>query len=102
MNGLLSLIKLLYKRPQGHSEDDLTDAEDALTYMKSVGFKVDWLEKKFDKVKEIEKKCARVCEMEQQLHDLEKKCEDLKTQLIKEKAEILEATAPDLSFNDAV
>ncbi|CAA7060671.1 unnamed protein product [Microthlaspi erraticum] len=103
MNVLLSLIKMLFKWPQEHSEDDLYDAEAALTYMKSVGFKLDWLEKKLDELKENKKKCAHVCEIEQQLHDLELKCKDLKNQLNKEiKAEILEATAPDLSFNHVV
>ncbi|CAA7025665.1 unnamed protein product [Microthlaspi erraticum] len=103
MNVLLSLIKMLFKLPQEHSEDDdLSDSVAALAYLKSVGFKLDWLEKKLDQTKENKKKRARVCEMEQELHGLEQKCKDLKTLLDKEKAEILEATAPDLSFSNVV
>ncbi|VVB06148.1 unnamed protein product [Arabis nemorensis] len=59
MNLLLSVIKMLVKWPQYPSTDDLYDAEAALAYMKIVGFKFDWLEKKLDQVKEKKKKCAR-------------------------------------------
>ncbi|EFH54457.1 hypothetical protein ARALYDRAFT_907298 [Arabidopsis lyrata subsp. lyrata] len=102
MNVLISVIKMLFKGPEEHSKDDLSDAEAALAYMTHVGFKLDWLEKQHEEVKERMKKCARVCEIEKQLHDLEHKCKDLKAQLNKEKAEILEATAPDLFFIDVV
>ncbi|KFK41494.1 hypothetical protein AALP_AA2G137500 [Arabis alpina] len=95
---LLSLIKLLFKSSWGASTDDLSDAEAALTYMKNVGFKLDWLDKKLDQVKENKKKCWRLCEMEHQLHDMKQKCKDLETQLNKEKTEILEATTPDVYF----
>ncbi|XP_010431443.1 PREDICTED: MATH domain and coiled-coil domain-containing protein At3g58270-like [Camelina sativa] len=102
MNVLLSLIKMLFKGPEEQSKDDLSDAEAALVYMTSVGFKLDWLEKKLDEVKESKKKCVQVCEMEQQLHDLEQKSKDLKAQLDKYNAEILEATASDLFLSDVV
>ncbi|CAA7043623.1 unnamed protein product [Microthlaspi erraticum] len=90
MNVLLGLIRLLEKWPPEHSEDDLSYAEASLAYLKSVGFKVDWLEKKFDKVKGKRKEGDRSCEMRQQLNDLEKKCNDLKTLVIKAKEEISE------------
>ncbi|VVB06144.1 unnamed protein product [Arabis nemorensis] len=60
MNVLLSIIKMLFKSPQDASMDDLSHVEAALAYMKNVGFKLDWLEKKLDQVKENKKKCARV------------------------------------------
>ncbi|CAA7060673.1 unnamed protein product [Microthlaspi erraticum] len=90
MNVLLGLIRMLEKWPQEHSEDDLSYAEATLAYMKSVGFKVDWLEKKFDKVKGKRKEGDRSCEMRQQLNDLEKKCNDLKTLVIQAKEEVSE------------
>ncbi|XP_010412834.1 PREDICTED: MATH domain and coiled-coil domain-containing protein At3g58270-like [Camelina sativa] len=52
MNLLLSLIKMLFKGPEEQSKDDLSDAEAALVYMTSLAFKLDWLEKKLNEVKE--------------------------------------------------
>ncbi|KAL9295399.1 MATH domain and coiled-coil domain-containing protein [Arabidopsis thaliana] len=102
INVIFSLIKLLYKGAQEHSTHDLSDAEGALAYMKNLGFKLDWLEKKLDEVKEIKKKCERVTEMEKELHDLMNKHTNVSKLLEKEKLEIKNASAPDLSFSDVI
>ncbi|XP_010412835.1 PREDICTED: MATH domain and coiled-coil domain-containing protein At3g58270-like [Camelina sativa] len=102
INVLFTLIKMLYKRTQDQSTDDLSDAEAALAYMKSVGFKVNWLEKKLVEVKENKKRCDQVTELEQQLQDLMNKYTSVGQQLEKERAEIKKAASPDISFNDVV
>ncbi|KFK34489.1 hypothetical protein AALP_AA5G152200 [Arabis alpina] len=93
-----SLIETLYQPLEELSNEDLVEADIALTYLKDVGFKVDWLEKKLDPLKEKKEKersCeARVHEMEAQLHDLKHKFEA-------EKAELSATRAP-LSFHDFV
>ncbi|XP_033146230.1 MATH domain and coiled-coil domain-containing protein At3g58410-like [Brassica rapa] len=98
INFLLSLIETLYQPLQELSSEDLVEADIALTYLKDVGFKVDWLENNLDLLKarkEKERACeARVQEMEVQLHDLKHKFEI-------EKAELSAARAP-LSFDDFV
>ncbi|XP_019099738.1 PREDICTED: MATH domain and coiled-coil domain-containing protein At3g58340-like [Camelina sativa] len=98
MNFLTSLIETLYQPLEELSNEDLVEADIALTYLKDVGFKVDWLEGKLNKVKEKKEKersCeARVKELEVQLHDLNLKFE-------MEKAE-LSATRTPLSFDDVV
>jgi len=52
MNVLLSLIDTLCQSLQDFSIDDLGQAERALTYLKDSDFKVDWLERKLEEVKE--------------------------------------------------
>ncbi|KAF8053015.1 hypothetical protein N665_1476s0008 [Sinapis alba] len=98
MNFLLSLIETLYQPLQELSSEDLVEADIALTYLKDVGFKVDWLEKKLDQLKETkekEKVCeARVQEMEAQLYDLKHKFEIAKAEL--------SVTRAPLSFDDFV
>lgn len=98
INFLLSLIETLYQPLQELSSEDLVEADIALTYLKDVGFKVDWLENNLDLLKarkEKERACeARVQEMEVQLHDLKYKFEI-------EKAELSATRAP-LSFDDFV
>ncbi|KAF2601636.1 hypothetical protein F2Q70_00026596 [Brassica cretica] len=83
---LLSLIETLYQPLQELSSEDLVEADIALTYLKDVGFKVDWLENKLDLLKarkEKEKVCeVRVQEMEVQLHDLKHKFEIEKAELV--------------------
>ncbi|KAL0714707.1 hypothetical protein Bca4012_021686 [Brassica carinata] len=51
MNFLLSLIDTLCQSLQEISSEDLVDVEAALTYLKYVGFEVDWLERKLEQVK---------------------------------------------------
>ncbi|CAF2048417.1 unnamed protein product [Brassica napus] len=51
MNFLLSLSEMLPKSLEKFSDEDLVEAGIALTYLKNVGFKVDWLEKSLDQVK---------------------------------------------------
>ncbi|KAG2258435.1 hypothetical protein Bca52824_077729 [Brassica carinata] len=51
MNFLLSLSEMLSKSLEEFSNEDLMEADIALTYLKDVGFKVDWLEKSLDQVK---------------------------------------------------
>ncbi|VVB06138.1 unnamed protein product [Arabis nemorensis] len=53
MNVLLNLIETLSQSLQELSNEDLMEADNALTYLKDSGFKVDWLEKKLETVKEI-------------------------------------------------
>lgn len=52
MNFLLNLIKTLCQSLQDLSTEDLEDTDIALTYLKDVGFEVDWLEWILDDVKE--------------------------------------------------
>ncbi|XP_010504782.1 PREDICTED: MATH domain and coiled-coil domain-containing protein At3g58240-like [Camelina sativa] len=98
---LLDLTKRFFKVPYEDSSYDVSDFEGALTYLKSVGFKLDWLEKKLDEVKENKKKCARLTKLEQQRQDMMDKYTDVRNQLEKERAEI-KKTAHDLSFIDIV
>ncbi|VVA93372.1 unnamed protein product [Arabis nemorensis] len=55
LNVLLSLIDMLCQSLQDLSIDDLVGADSALTYVKDSGFKVDWLGKKLEEVKEKKK-----------------------------------------------
>ncbi|KAF2617447.1 hypothetical protein F2Q68_00041734 [Brassica cretica] len=56
MNVLLGLIETLCQLPENLSDDDLSEASFAVLYLKQVGFKMDWLEKKLQKLKERKKK----------------------------------------------
>lgn len=98
MNFLHSLIQTLYQPLEWLSNEDLVEADIAVTYLEDVGFKVDWLEKKLNQLKEKkerEQSCeARVQEIEAQLHDLKHKFET-------EKSELLATRAP-MSFHDIV
>ncbi|KAL0714725.1 hypothetical protein Bca4012_021704 [Brassica carinata] len=51
MNFLLSLSEMFSKSVQELSNEDLVEADIALTYLKNAGFKVDWLEKNLDQAK---------------------------------------------------
>ncbi|KAJ4896130.1 TRAF-like family protein [Raphanus sativus] len=51
MNFLLGLSEMFSKSVQELSDEDLVEADIALTYLKNAGFKVDWLEKSLDQVK---------------------------------------------------
>ncbi|KAG7578813.1 MATH/TRAF domain [Arabidopsis thaliana x Arabidopsis arenosa] len=103
MNVLLSLTKTLCQSPQDLSNEDMSGAGAALTYLREAGFKLDWLEKKLGEVKEKKKKedasLKRLQEMEEQLTPLKRKYLDLEAQIDKEKAELLAARAP-LSSNE--
>ncbi|XP_019099735.1 PREDICTED: MATH domain and coiled-coil domain-containing protein At3g58210-like [Camelina sativa] len=98
MNVLLSITKKLCQSPQDLSNDDLSDTGIALAYMKDAGFKMDWLEKKVEEVKEKKKKVeaslARLHEMEESLKPLKQKCLEQEAQIDKEKAELLAEKAP--------
>lgn len=93
MNVLLSLIETLHQSPTEISMDDLSDAETTLEYMTNVGFKVDWLENKFDE-KEKEAGEIRMQKFEQEFNDLKQKCSGLEALLKKEKAEVSPARDP--------
>lgn len=56
MTFLLSLIETLCQSPQKLSNEDMVEADNALTYLKLLGFKVDWLKKRLEKVKEQKKR----------------------------------------------
>ncbi|CAH8256663.1 unnamed protein product [Arabidopsis lyrata] len=98
MNFLLSLIETLCKSIQELSNDDLVDADIALTHLKAVNFKVDWLEKKLDQVKEKKKKelsvVAQLQETEENILKLKQKFSELDAEL--------SATRTALSFDDVV
>ncbi|XP_023638649.1 MATH domain and coiled-coil domain-containing protein At3g44790 [Capsella rubella] len=121
INVLLSLIKTLCQSLQDLSIDDLSQAEQALTYLICSGFKEDWLERKLEEVKEkkieeqfrktrvqhleeevkvFKKKCS---ETEEELKDLKQKCSDTEALLEKEKKKVLDAArAPSLTLNDVI
>ncbi|KAG7585435.1 MATH/TRAF domain [Arabidopsis thaliana x Arabidopsis arenosa] len=98
MNFLLSLIETLCKSPLELSNEDLVDANIALTCLKDVSFKVDWLEKKLDQVKEKKKKelsvVAQLQETEENILKLKQKFSELEAEL--------SATRTALSFDDVV
>ncbi|CAA7060692.1 unnamed protein product [Microthlaspi erraticum] len=56
MNFLLGFNEALYQPIQEISNEDLVEADKAISYFKDVGFKVDWLEKKLEQVKENKEK----------------------------------------------
>ncbi|KFK40265.1 hypothetical protein AALP_AA3G352100 [Arabis alpina] len=127
MNVLLSLIDTLCQSMQDLSIDDLSQAENALTYLKNSGLKVDWLEGKLEEVKEkkMEEEIGktRIQELEEklkcfkqkysdteallekkkeELKDLKQKCSDTEALLKKEKAEVLATRTPPLALDDVV
>ena len=89
MNVLLSLIDTLCQSLQDISIDDLGQAEKALRYLKDSDFKVDWLERKLEEVKEkkMEEQIgkSRMQELEEELKIFKQKCSDIEAQLEKEK-----------------
>ncbi|CAH8343501.1 unnamed protein product [Eruca vesicaria subsp. sativa] len=103
MNFLLSLVETLCQSLEKLSNEDLVEADIALTYLKDAGFKVEWLEKKLDQLKdkkEKEQSClARLQEIEENLQKLKQKCSELDVLAEDEKAE-LSATRTALSFDD--
>ncbi|EFH62085.1 hypothetical protein ARALYDRAFT_899445 [Arabidopsis lyrata subsp. lyrata] len=92
INVLLSLIKTLCQSLQDISIDDLGQAEQALTYLNNLGFKVDWLECKLEEVKakKMEEQIGktRMQELEKDLKVFKKKCSDIEALLEKEKEEL--------------
>lgn len=98
MNFLVNVIDSLCQSLQKLSNEDLVEVDIALTYLKDAGFKVDWLEKKLDQVKEKKEKeqsgLVILQGIEQQLQDLMHKCE-------KKKSDVLSIGAP-LKFDDVV
>ncbi|KAF3553389.1 hypothetical protein F2Q69_00014794 [Brassica cretica] len=105
MDFLLSLIETMCQSLEELSNEDLVEADVALTYLRDAGFKVDWLEKKLDHVKvkkEKEQFCvARLQEMEDSLLELWKKCSDLDALVEKEEEELSDTRTP-LSLDDVV
>ncbi|ESQ47309.1 hypothetical protein EUTSA_v10028109mg, partial [Eutrema salsugineum] len=93
----------LRRWPKKIFKDDLSDAEATLANMTNVGFKLDWLEKKLDQVKESKEKEEageiQMQKIEEDLKDLKHKCSELEAQLEKEKAELLASRAT-LSLSD--
>ena len=98
MNVLLSLTKTLHLSPQKISNGDLSDTETTLAHMKTIGFKLELLEKKICEIKEKKAKekagKIKIQNTEEKLKDLKQKCLDLEAQLDTEKAEVLAASAP--------
>ncbi|KAG7559689.1 hypothetical protein ISN45_Aa05g012770 [Arabidopsis thaliana x Arabidopsis arenosa] len=121
INLLLNIIETLCQSLQDFSIDDLGQAEQALTYLKNSGFKMDWLEGKLEEVKEnkMEEQIgkSRMQELEEELKVFKQKCSDIEAQLEKEKQKcsdieaLLEqektkvlgaARAPPLTLDDVV
>ncbi|CAN6803004.1 hypothetical protein Bca4012_031308 [Brassica carinata] len=104
MNVLLSLTKTLHLSPQKISNGDLSDTETTLAHMKTIGFKLELLEKKICEIKEKKAKekagKIKIQNTEEKLKDLKQKCLDLEAQLDTEKAEVLAASAPLLLSDD--
>ncbi|CAN7095399.1 unnamed protein product [Brassica rapa subsp. narinosa] len=98
MDSLLCLIETMCQSLQELSSEDLVQADVALTSLKDLGFKLDWLEKKLDQVKvnkEKEMSCLAILqETEESLLNLKQKCSELR-------AELAETKTP-LSFDDVV
>ncbi|CAH2063686.1 unnamed protein product [Thlaspi arvense] len=105
MNVLLGLIETLCQSPQGLSDEDLDEASSAVSYVTKGGFKVDWLEKKLEEVKEKKKKLdtgkARLQQMEKEFQKLNRRCLLLKTLMEKENADMSAAIVA-LSFDDVL
>lgn len=105
INVLMGLIEMLCQSTQEISDDDLSQASVALSCVAKAGYKVDWLEKKLNKVLEKKKRVktaeAQLLEMEKELLKLNRKCSDLKALVNRKKAEVAEAKVP-LSFDDVV
>jgi len=76
-----------------------------LVFVFDAGFKVDWLEKKLDQVKDKKEReqsgLARLHELEEYLLKLKQKCSNLDLLVEKENVE-LSATRTPMSFNDVV
>ncbi|KAF3560381.1 hypothetical protein F2Q69_00014809 [Brassica cretica] len=90
--------------PQKISNGDLSDTETTLAHMKTIGFKLELLEKKICEIKEKKAKekagKIKIQNTEEKLKDLKQKCLDLEAQLETEKAEVLAASAPLLLSDD--
>ncbi|CAA0387216.1 unnamed protein product [Arabidopsis thaliana] len=85
------------------SNEDLVEADVALTYLRDAGFKVDWLEKKLDQLKEKKEEemsgLARLHEIEENLVILKQKWSDLDALAEKEKADFV-ASKTEVSNNE--
>ncbi|CAL9245920.1 unnamed protein product [Arabidopsis halleri] len=107
VNFLLSLIETMCQSLELEelSNEDLVEADIALTYVKDAGFKVDWLEKKLEEVKEKKEKeqsdMAQLQEMEDNLLKLKQNCSNLDA-LVEKKKDELSVTRSPLSFDDVV
>ncbi|CAH8392497.1 unnamed protein product [Eruca vesicaria subsp. sativa] len=105
INALLGLIETLCQLPEKLSDDDLDEASAVVSYLTQVGFKVDWLEKKLEEVKETKKKVctgkAELEHMEEEFKILNKKCLELKDLVEKQNEDVTAANVA-LSFDDVV
>ncbi|KAG7559692.1 MATH/TRAF domain [Arabidopsis thaliana x Arabidopsis arenosa] len=121
INLLLNITETLCQPLKDISIHDLCQAEKALRYLKDSDFKVDWLERKLEEVKEkkMEEQFgkSRMQELEEELKVSKQKCSDIEAQLEKEKQKcsdieaLLEkektkvlaaAKAPPLTLDDVV
>ncbi|WZZ17861.1 hypothetical protein YC2023_110950 [Brassica napus] len=105
MNVLLGLIETLCQLPEKLSDVDLSEASAAVVYLTQVGFKMDWLEKKLQELKEKKKMMntgkAQLQHMEEEFKILNKKCLDLKDLLDKQNKDLSAANVA-FSFDDVV
>ncbi|CAD5324875.1 unnamed protein product [Arabidopsis thaliana] len=92
INVLLNLIETMCMSLQNLSIADLGQTEQALTYLKNSGFKVDWLERKLEEVteKKIQEHIgkSRMQGLEEDLKVFKKKCSEIEALLEKEKEEL--------------
>lgn len=105
MSSLLGLIETLCQSLHKLSNEDLVEADIALKHVKDAGFKVDWLEKNLEQVKEKKKKelsdLAMLQETEKKALNLKRKFEELDA-FAEEQKKKLSATRTPLSFEDVV
>lgn len=105
INVLLGLTETLCQSPQELSDDVLDEASFAVSYVSKGGFKVDWLEKKLEEVKQkmtvviFRNNTLRL--MEKKFQKLNQECLELKAHMEKVKADLSADIAP-LSFDDVV
>jgi glucan phosphoethanolaminetransferase (alkaline phosphatase superfamily) len=99
---LLSLIETLCKSLEEPSNDDLVGGDNALQYLKFSGFKVDWLEKKLEEVKE-KKKEEQIGETRmQEMKVFKQKCSDIEALMEREKSKLLVTRGSPLTLDDVL
>lgn len=102
MNFLLSLIETMCQSLEELSNEDLVEADVALTYLRDAGFKVDWLEKKLEEVKE-KKKEEQIGETRmQEMKVFKQKCSDIEALMEREKSKLLVTRGSPLTLDDVL
>lgn len=105
MNNLLDLIDIICLAPQELTEEELRDAENPLSELVEVGFKLDWLKKKLEELcvrkKKMEARGARMRELDGMIVEQRRVLWALETELKNEENEAVSDSAR-LGFEDVV